>query len=46
MKILKKIIEYLRKKYNNCYFVGSSDALPPPLSQEDELSYLNVRKMI
>lgn len=40
MKILKKIIEYLRKKYNNCYFVGSSDALPPPLSQEDELSYL------
>ena len=40
MKIFKKIIELFKKKYNDCFFVGSTDALPPPLSQEEELSYL------
>ena len=38
--MLKKIIEFLRKKYNECFFVGSTDKLPPPLSKEDELEYL------
>ncbi|MCI8498966.1 MAG: RNA polymerase sporulation sigma factor SigK [Bacilli bacterium] len=38
--ILKKIIEFLKKKYNDCFFVGSTDALPPPLDKESELAYL------
>lgn len=38
--IFKKIIEFLKKKYNDCFFVGSTDALPPPLSKEEELQYL------
>ena len=38
--MIKKIIEYLRKKYNECFFIGSTDKLPPPLSKEDELSYV------
>lgn len=38
--IFKKIIEFLRKKYNDCFFVGSTDALPPPLDKEAEAAYL------
>lgn len=38
--MLKKIIEFLRKKYNECFFVGATDKLPPPLSKEKELEYL------
>lgn len=38
--IFKKIIEFLKKKYNDCFFVGSTDALPPPLSKERELELL------
>ena len=38
--MLKKIIEYLKKKYNECFFVGATDKLPPPLSKEKELEYL------
>ncbi len=38
--IFKKIIEWLKAKYNDCFFIGSSDALPPPLSKEEELNYL------
>lgn len=38
--ILKKIIAWLKRKYNECFFIGSTDALPPPLSKEDELAYL------
>lgn len=38
--ILKKIIEFLKKKYNDCFFVGSTDALPPPLDKESEFAYL------
>ena len=42
--MLKKIIEYLKKKYNECFFVGSADKLPPPLDKEDELKYLIAAK--
>ena len=42
--MLKKIIEYLKKKYNECFFVGSTDKLPPPLDKEDELKYLIAAK--
>lgn len=39
--IFKKIIEFLRSKYNDCFFIGSTDALPPPLDKDAELDYLN-----
>ena len=38
--IFKKIIEWLKKKYNDCFFIGSTDALPPPLPKEEELQLL------
>ena len=38
--MLKKILLWLRKKYSECFFVGSTDKLPPPLSKEKELEYL------
>lgn len=38
--MIKKIIEFLKLKYNECFFVGSTDKLPPPLSKEEELSYV------
>ncbi len=38
--MLRKILEWLRSKYNECFFVGSTDKLPPPLSKEKELECL------
>lgn len=38
--IFKKILAWLKAKYNDCFFLGATDALPPPLSKEDELAYL------
>ena len=38
--MIKKIIEYLKRKYRECFFVGSTDKLPPPLTKEEELTYL------
>ena len=38
--MFRKIIEYLKSKYNEVFFVGATDKLPPPLSKEEELSYL------
>ena len=38
--IFKRIIAWLKRKYNDCFFIGSTDALPPPLSREEELKYL------
>ncbi len=40
INIFKKIIEFLKNKYNDCFFVGATDKLPPPLSKEKELEYL------
>ena len=37
--MFRKIIEWL-SKYNEVFFVGATDKLPPPLSKEDELKYL------
>ena len=34
--LLKKIFVCISKKYNELFFVGSSDKLPPPLSKEEE----------
>ena len=38
--MFKKIILFLKRKYNECFFVGSTDKLPPPLGKEEELSYV------
>ena len=38
--MLRKLILFLKKKYNECFFVGATDKLPPPLSKEKELDYL------
>ena len=38
--MIRKIIEYLRVKYNECFFVGSTDKLPPPLTKEEEIDYV------
>ena len=40
---MKKIISFIKslfKKVSTIFFVGSADALPEPLSKEDELKYL------
>ena len=44
---MKKIIEYiikLLKQENICLFLGSTDILPPPLSREEEIKYLELAK--
>ncbi len=38
--MFKKIIELLKAKYKEVFFIGSDDKLPPPLSREEELNYL------
>lgn len=38
--MIKKLLLWLKTKYVECFFVGSTDKLPPPLSKEDELAYL------
>lgn len=38
--MFRKLIEKLLKKYNEVFFVGATDKLPPPLNKEDELKYL------
>ncbi len=38
--MIRKIIEFLKARYQDCFFVGSTDKLPPPLSKEEELQYL------
>ena len=40
MNLFKKIITWLKEKYNECFFVGSTDILPPPLTKEEELELL------
>ena len=37
--MFRKLILFLKKKYNECFFVGATDKLPPPLSKERELEY-------
>ena len=38
--MIKKILKWLKKKYASCFFICSSDKLPPPLTKEEELDYL------
>ena len=34
--MIQKIIKWFKQKYNECFFIGSSDKLPPPLNSEEE----------
>ena len=38
--IFKKIINLLRLKYNDVFFIGDAKTLPPPLSKEEEMKYV------
>lgn len=42
--MFRKIIDWLLVKYNEVFFVGATDKLPPPLSKEEELKYLDRAK--
>lgn len=39
-KLIKKILLILKEKYNQFFFVGSSDILPPPLDKDLEIELL------
>jgi len=44
---MKKIIEFIKslfRRKNHVFFLGSSDALPAPLSKEEELMYLKLKE--
>ena len=34
--MINKILLWLKSKYNECFFVGSTDKLPPPLEENEE----------
>ena len=36
--MLKKILLFLKKKYNEVFYVGAIDKLPPPLNKDEELA--------
>lgn len=38
--MIRKILLWFKKLFNRCFFLGSTDKLPPPLSKEEELQYL------
>ena len=38
--MIKKFLIWLKKLFNRCFFLGSTDKLPPPLSKEEELNYV------
>ena len=41
---MRKVIEFIKslfRKVNTIFFVGSTDALPEPLSKEEEIKYVN-----
>ena len=40
IKLIKRIIIFFKSKYNQFFFVGSTDILPPPLEKKEELEYL------
>ncbi len=38
--MIRKLLQWLKTKYVECFFVGSTDKLPPPLEKEEELALL------
>ena len=42
IKLIRKILEKLFVKYNELFFIGSTDILPEPLSKEEETKYVEL----
>ena len=42
MRYLIKLLKKVLKKFNNIFYVGSSDILPEPLSKEEEIKYVEL----
>lgn len=42
IKLLKVLLKNLFEKYNELFFIGSTDILPAPLSKEDEDKYVRL----
>ena len=40
INIIKELLNKIFGKYNQFFFVGSTDILPPPLEKEEEISYV------
>lgn len=40
INFIKRFIDYILGKFNQFFFVGSTDILPPPLEKEEELNLL------
>lgn len=40
--MLNKIILFFKNLFNHCFFLGSTDKLPPPLSKEEEIRYITM----
>ena len=38
--MIRRIISFFKSLFNKCFFLGSTDKLPPPLSKEEELDYV------
>ncbi len=38
--MIKKLLLWIKGLINKCFFLGSTDKLPPPLSKEEELKYI------
>lgn len=38
--MIKKLLQWIKGLFNKCFFLGSTDKLPPPLSKEEELKYI------
>ena len=42
IKLIKKLVSKMLSKYNEVFFLGSTDILPEPLSKEDEYKYVEL----
>lgn len=40
--MLNRIILFLKKIFNRCFFLGSTDKLPPPLTKDEEIKYITM----
>ena len=40
IKFIKELISRILSKYNQFFFVGSTDILPPPLEKDEEIQYV------
>ncbi len=38
--MIKKLLLWIKRIFNKCFFLGSTDKLPPPLSKEEEFKYI------